>query len=111
MYRLHQALLNTKAPWYLKALDAAGTFVGEVSGYYDYKRAADGVDPVTGEKLTDGQRVAAGGMAAAGYIPIIGWAGKLAKGGNHRLRALIKHDLGYLGAAHPKSYSRTYLGR
>ncbi|MCY7993386.1 T7SS effector LXG polymorphic toxin [Bacillus haynesii] len=68
-------------PWYLKALDAAGTFVGEVSGYYDYKRAAEGVDPVTGEKLTDGQRVAAGAMAAAGYIPIVGWAGKLAKGG------------------------------
>ncbi|MCY8755664.1 T7SS effector LXG polymorphic toxin [Bacillus haynesii] len=68
-------------PWYEKTLDAAGTFIGELSGYYDYKRAADGVDPVTGEKLTDGQRVAAGGMAAAGYIPIIGWAGKLAKGG------------------------------
>jgi len=68
-------------PWYLKALDASGTFLGEISGYYDYKRAAEGVDPVTGEKLTDGQRVAAGGMAAAGYIPIIGWAGKIAKGG------------------------------
>jgi len=68
-------------PWYLKALDAGGTFLGEISGYYDYKRAADGVDPITGEKLTDGQRIAAGGMAAAGYIPIIGWAGKIAKGG------------------------------
>lgn len=56
-------------------------FTGEVSGYYDYKRAADGVDPVTGEKLTEGQRVAAGAMAAAGYVPIVGWAGKLAKGG------------------------------
>ncbi|MCY9148782.1 ribonuclease YeeF family protein [Bacillus haynesii] len=67
-------------PWYLKALDAAGTFVGEVSGYYDYKRAADGVDPVTGEKLTDGQRVAAGAMGAAGYIPVVGWLGKGAKG-------------------------------
>ncbi|MDE1376852.1 pre-toxin TG domain-containing protein, partial [Bacillus licheniformis] len=68
-------------PWYLKALDAGGTFLGEISGYYDYKRAVEGVDPVTGEKLTDGQRVAAGAMAAAGYIPIVGWAGKLAKGG------------------------------
>ncbi|TWM97635.1 ribonuclease YeeF family protein [Bacillus licheniformis] len=67
-------------PWYLKALDAAGTFVGEVSGYYDYKRAAEGVDPVTGEKLTDGQRVAAGAMGAAGYIPVVGWLGKGAKG-------------------------------
>ncbi len=68
-------------PWYEKSWDAVCHFTGEVSGYYDYKRAADGVDPVTGEKLTAGQRVAAGAMAAAGYIPIVGWAGKLAKGG------------------------------
>lgn len=68
-------------PWYEKSWDAVCNFTGEVSGYYDYKRAADGVDPVTGEKLTAGQRVAAGAMAAAGYIPIVGWAGKLAKGG------------------------------
>ncbi|MBY4605612.1 MULTISPECIES: ribonuclease YeeF family protein [Bacillus] len=68
-------------PWYEKTWDVVCNFTGEVSGYYDYKRAADGVDPVTGEKLTDGQRVAAGAMAAAGYIPIVGWAGKLAKGG------------------------------
>ncbi|MDE1418929.1 ribonuclease YeeF family protein [Bacillus licheniformis] len=67
-------------PWYLKALDASGTFLGEISGYYDYKRAAEGVDPVTGEKLTDGQRVAAGAMGAAGYIPVVGWLGKGAKG-------------------------------
>ncbi|MCY7789835.1 ribonuclease YeeF family protein [Bacillus haynesii] len=67
-------------PWYLKALDAGGTFLGEISGYYDYKRAAEGVDPVTGEKLTDGQRVAAGAMGAAGYIPVVGWLGKGAKG-------------------------------
>ncbi len=68
-------------PWYEKSWDAVCNFTGEVSGYYDYKRAAEGVDPVTGEKLTAGQRVAAGAMAAAGYIPIVGWAGKLAKGG------------------------------
>lgn len=68
-------------PWYEKTWDVVCNFTGEVSGYYDYKRAADGVDPVTGEKLTEGQRVAAGAMAAAGYIPIVGWAGKLAKGG------------------------------
>ncbi|MGW8263464.1 pre-toxin TG domain-containing protein, partial [Bacillus sp. LR--39] len=68
-------------PWYEKTWDVVCNFTGEVSGYYDYKRATDGVDPVTGEKLTDGQRVAAGAMAAAGYIPIVGWAGKLAKGG------------------------------
>lgn len=32
-------------------------------------------------QLTAGQRVAAGGMAAAGYIPIVGWAGRIFKGG------------------------------
>lgn len=68
-------------PWYEKTWDVVCNFTGEVTGYYDYKRAADGVDPVTGEKLTAGQRVAAGGMAAAGYIPIVGWAGRIFKGG------------------------------
>ena len=68
-------------PWYEKTWDVVCDFTGEVTGYYDYKRAADGVDPVTGEKLTAGQRVAAGGMAAAGYIPIVGWAGRIFKGG------------------------------
>ncbi|MEC3607731.1 T7SS effector LXG polymorphic toxin [Bacillus glycinifermentans] len=67
-------------PWYEKVLDAGSTFVGEITGYYDYKRASEGVDPVTGEKLTYGQRVAAGAMGAAGYIPVVGWFGKGAKG-------------------------------
>ncbi|QJC89996.1 Ribonuclease YeeF/RttG family protein in skin element [Bacillus subtilis] len=47
-------------PWYEKTWDVVCNFTGEVSGYYDYKRAADGVDPVTGKKLTEGQRGAAG---------------------------------------------------
>ncbi|WP_332286690.1 ribonuclease YeeF family protein [Bacillus velezensis] len=68
-------------PWYEKTWNVVCDFTGEVTGYYDYKRAADGVDPVTGEKLTTGQRVAAGGMAAAGYVPIVGWAGRIFKGG------------------------------
>lgn len=67
-------------PWYEKTWDVVCNFTGEVSGYYDYKRAADGVDPVTGEKLTEGQRVAAGALAADGNVPIVGWAGKLGKG-------------------------------
>ncbi|MEK4753533.1 T7SS effector LXG polymorphic toxin [Priestia sp. FSL R5-0597] len=68
-------------PWYEKTWDAVSTFTGEVSGYYDYKRAAEGVDPVTGEKLSTSQRVAAGAMAAAGFIPVVGWVGRAAKGG------------------------------
>lgn len=42
-------------PWYEKTWNVVCDFTGEVTGYYDYKRAADGVDPVTGEKLTTGQ--------------------------------------------------------
>jgi predicted ribonuclease toxin of YeeF-YezG toxin-antitoxin module len=37
----------------------------------------EGVDPITVEKLTARQRVAAGAMAAAGFIPIVGWAGRI----------------------------------
>lgn len=120
-------------PWYLKALDAGGTFLGEISGYYDYKRAAEGVDPITGEKLTDGQRVAAGAMAAAGYIPIVGWAGKLAKGGkavystskaiyaadkaldayktNQTFQGLKKAEKGLYGLAAANGFSETIIGR
>ncbi len=57
------------------------SFVGEFTGYYDYKRAVEGVDPVTGEKMSTAQRLAAGGMALAGFIPIVGWAGRAVKGG------------------------------
>ncbi|MED3964073.1 polymorphic toxin type 15 domain-containing protein [Niallia taxi] len=64
-----------------KVWDGVKTFVGEFSGYYDYKRAVEGVDPVTGEKMSTAQRIAAGGMALAGFIPIVGWAGRAVKGG------------------------------
>ena len=69
-------------PWYEKTWDGIKTFTGELTGYYDYIRASEGVDPVTGETLTAGQRVASGAMAAAGFIPVVGWAGRIAKGGN-----------------------------
>ncbi|WP_216773599.1 T7SS effector LXG polymorphic toxin [Metabacillus halosaccharovorans] len=69
-------------PIYEKAWDTVKTFTGEATGYYDFLRAKDGVDPVTGEKLTDGQRVAAGAMGAAGFIPVVGWGGRLYKGGS-----------------------------
>uniref|UniRef100_UPI003703A22D ribonuclease YeeF family protein n=1 Tax=Bacillus pumilus TaxID=1408 RepID=UPI003703A22D len=74
-----EALANR--PWYEKALDYGGNIVNELTGVNDAKRAATGVDPITGEELTAGQRVAADGMAAAGYIPIFGWAGRIFKGG------------------------------
>ena len=69
-------------PWYEKAWDATKTFTGEITGYYDSVRATTGVDPVTGRKLSEAERIAAGAMAAAGFIPIVGWAGRAVKGGS-----------------------------
>ncbi|MBT2572950.1 ribonuclease YeeF family protein [Bacillus sp. ISL-51] len=68
-------------PWYEKTWDGICTFTGEISGYYDYKRAAEGIDPVTGETLSAAERITAGAMAAAGFIPVVGWAGRAFKGG------------------------------
>ncbi|MFJ7829374.1 ribonuclease YeeF family protein [Peribacillus sp. NPDC046944] len=69
-------------PWYEKAWDTTKTFTGEITGYYDSVRATTGVDPVTGRKLSEAERIAAGAMAAAGFIPIVGWAGRAVKGGS-----------------------------
>ncbi|MBU5594939.1 hypothetical protein KQI76_07155 [Amphibacillus sp. MSJ-3] len=60
--------------------DGAKTFVGEVTGYYDTIRATTGVDPVTGVEYTAGQRIAYAGLAAAGFIPFVGWAGRALRG-------------------------------
>ncbi len=57
------------------------SFVGEFTGYYDYKRAVEGVDPVTGEKMSSSQKLTSAVMATAGFIPIVGWAGRAIKGG------------------------------
>ncbi|MEC1346032.1 pre-toxin TG domain-containing protein [Bacillus haynesii] len=59
-------------------LDAGSTFVGKITGYYDYKKATEGVNPVTREKF-EGQRVAVGSICTAGYILAVGWLGKGAK--------------------------------
>lgn len=56
-------------------------FVGEATGYYDSVRATRGVDPVTGEELTAAERTKHGALAAAGFIPFVGWAGRAFKGG------------------------------
>lgn len=77
-------------PWYEKAGSAVATFAGELSGYYDYLRAVQGIDPETGRKLSAAERVEAGAMAASTFIPIIGWGGRIAKGGE----ALYKTEKG-----------------
>ncbi|HHL0973685.1 MULTISPECIES: WXG100 family type VII secretion target [Bacillus cereus group] len=55
----------------------ARDLAGEISGEYDVRRAWDGVDPSTGEKLSTWERIFAGGMAVAGLTPV----GKIAKVG------------------------------
>ncbi|PHF13409.1 pre-toxin TG domain-containing protein [Bacillus toyonensis] len=53
----------------------ARDITGEISGEYDVRRAWEGVNPSTGEKLGTFDRFIAGGMAVAGITPI----GKLVK--------------------------------
>ncbi|EJR66515.1 hypothetical protein IIO_01131 [Bacillus cereus VD115] len=55
----------------------ARDIAGEISGEYDVRRAWDGVDPSTGEKLSTWERVFSGGMAVAGLTPV----GKISKVG------------------------------
>src|SRR5699024_10466553 len=57
------------------------TFIGETTGYYDIVRATTGVNPVTGEELTAAERTKHAGLAAAGFIPFVGWGGRAIKGG------------------------------
>lgn len=55
----------------------ARDITGELTGEYDIRRAWQGIDPSTGEKLSGWERVGAGFMAVAGLTPF----GKLAKVG------------------------------
>lgn len=90
-------------PWYEKTWDTVCIFTGELTGYYDYKRANEGIDPITGEKLSTAQRVTAGGLALAGFIPIVGWGGRLVKGGN----AIYKTAKGVNTATHALNAYKT----
>ncbi|WHY57168.1 ADP-ribosyltransferase [Peribacillus simplex] len=93
-------------PWYEKAWDTTKTFTGEFTGYYDSIRASTGVDPVTGRKLSDAERIAAGAMAAAGFIPVVGWAGRAIKGGS----AIYKTAKGLNAANHALDAYKTTKG-
>ncbi|WP_137790908.1 T7SS effector LXG polymorphic toxin [Bacillus sp. E(2018)] len=93
-------------PFYEKAWDTVCTFTGEVTGYYDTQRAATGVDPVTGRKLSDAERVTSGAMAAAGFVPFVGWAGRIGKGGS----AIYKTVKGANAANHMLDAHRTAQG-
>ncbi|CAH0286654.1 Putative ribonuclease YwqJ [Peribacillus sp. Bi96] len=93
-------------PWYEKAWDTTKTFTGEFTGYYDSIRATTGVDPITGRKLSDAERIAAGAMAAAGFIPVVGWAGRAIKGGS----AIYKTAKGLNAANHALDAYKTTKG-
>ncbi|MFF5398842.1 T7SS effector LXG polymorphic toxin [Peribacillus butanolivorans] len=93
-------------PWYEKAWDTTKTFTGEFTGYYDSIRASTGVDPVTGRKLSEAERIAAGAMAAAGFIPVVGWAGRAIKGGS----AIYKTAKGLNAANHALDAYKTTKG-
>ncbi|MGD7007016.1 pre-toxin TG domain-containing protein [Metabacillus sp. 84] len=93
-------------PWYEKAWEGTKVFAGEVSGYNDTVRATTGVDPVTGRKLSEAERVAAGAMAAAGFIPVVGWAGRAVKGG----AAIVKTAKTMNAATHSLDAYKTTKG-
>ncbi|WP_309145501.1 pre-toxin TG domain-containing protein [Peribacillus simplex] len=76
------------------------------SWYYDSIRASTGFDPVTGRKLSEAERIAAGAMAAAGFIPVVGWAGRAIKGGS----ALYKTAKGLNAANHALDAYKTTKG-
>ncbi|MBM7702277.1 T7SS effector LXG polymorphic toxin [Metabacillus iocasae] len=101
-----QAEIEANKPWYEKSWDAVTTFTGEITGYYDYKRATEGIDPITGAKLSTSQRTTAGAMAAAGFIPIIGWAGRAFKGG----KAIYSTAKGVNAANHALDAYKTTQG-
>ncbi|USK58759.1 ribonuclease YeeF family protein [Peribacillus asahii] len=120
-------------PWYEKAWEATKTFTGEITGYYDTKRAVEGVDPVTGRKLSEAERITAGAMAAAGFIPVVGWAGRAFKGGkaiystakgmdaastalnayktSNSLSILQKSEMGIYGLVSANGLSEAMLGK
>ncbi|MFX3617471.1 MAG: T7SS effector LXG polymorphic toxin [Sporolactobacillus sp.] len=68
-------------PWYETAGTGIATFAGEMSGYYDFIRATEGIDPETGRKLSASERALAAASAASMFIPFVGWAGRAVKGG------------------------------
>ncbi|MDL4841741.1 polymorphic toxin type 15 domain-containing protein, partial [Aquibacillus rhizosphaerae] len=119
-----------KRPWYEDVWVGTKSFVGEFTGYYDYLRVKDGVDPITGVELTAGQRVTYAAMAAASFIPIVGWGGRLARSGKgiystvkvsntaldayksaNMLDNIRKSELGLYGLASSNGFSEYITGK
>ncbi|WP_241680306.1 T7SS effector LXG polymorphic toxin, partial [Metabacillus mangrovi] len=82
-------------PAHEKIFSGITTVAGELTGVNDIIRATTGVDPVTGNKLTEAERVKAAGMAAAGFIPVVGWGGRAARGvykGGKAIEGMVTAD-------------------
>ncbi|EOO66991.1 hypothetical protein IKE_03019 [Bacillus cereus VD196] len=92
----------------------ARDITGEISGEYDVRRAWDGIDPSTGEKLSGWERAGAGVMAVAGLTPF-GKLAKVGKGVKMTEAALESKNLlrgeDYLkSATRPNGIGKPYIG-
>ncbi|CAH0345755.1 hypothetical protein BCI9360_02053 [Bacillus sp. CECT 9360] len=92
-------------PWYEKTWDTVATFTGEVTGLRDLQREWTLSRAENFQQLS---AYTAGAMAAAGFIPIVGWACRAFKGG----RAIYSTTKGINATSHaldayrtPKSFS------
>jgi len=61
--------------WYEKATGTVSVFTGERNGFYEYLKTKEGIDPMTGESRTQAAQMKDATFAAAGFIPMEGWAG------------------------------------
>nr|WP_304364275.1 WXG100 family type VII secretion target [Bacillus cereus] len=86
----------------------ARDIAGEISGEYDVRRAWDGIDPSTGEKLSTWERFLAGGMAVAGVTPI-GKIAKIGKGVKMTAKAADAANTAK-NAEHASDITRFYSG-
>ncbi|MFB1051819.1 pre-toxin TG domain-containing protein [Paraliobacillus sp. JSM ZJ581] len=77
MSKIHKQIKEEENKKWLEKFWEGTKILGcELIGYYDFKRMVEGIDPVTGEKLTAMQQATAAAMLAAGLIPVFGWVGK-----------------------------------
>ncbi|MCM3667906.1 EndoU domain-containing protein [Mesobacillus maritimus] len=87
--------------------DKNGNIFLELIGWYDVQRLFGDKDPVTGEKLTAGDRTLAGVMLALSIFPpakAVGIGGKVVvKGGQAAIRAALKSGLASL-AKNPATF-------
>lgn len=90
---------------------AARDLTGELTGEYDMRRAFEGIDPETGEKLSWLDRTGAGVMIFAGITPV-GKGIKLLKSGKKgvaALKNLLRSDDYLRSAKNAKGIKKSYI--